>query len=250
MKTIFPNSLIPAGKSGRSSTLFWSALFIILVLGALLRVYGISWDEGFSFTPHPDERAILMKTGEINFPPLDDIGSLFDPEKSSWNPKWFPYGSFPIYLLRSVEGIISNFSGHEIHDLRVIARSLSVLADLGTILGIAMLGRSAFGNRVAILAAGLVSISVIHIQLAHFFAFDTFLAFFCVWTLFFLLKVLRTGKTSASVIAGILIGLGLAVRKNIELKTSKFQKHQISCMNIALRTVSWFFLFLSTLKTL
>lgn len=207
---IFPNSLIPAGKSGRSSTLFWSALFIILVLGALLRVYGISWDEGFSYTPHPDERAILMKTGEINFPPLDDIGSLFDPEKSSWNPKWFPYGSFPIYLLRSVEGIISNFSGHEIHDLRVIARSLSVLADLGTILGIAMLGRSAFGNRVAILAAGLVSISVIHIQLAHFFAFDTFLAFFCVWTLFFLLKVLRTGKTSVSVIAGILIGLGLA----------------------------------------
>ena len=210
MKQISPNNLISAGKFERSSTLFWSALLFILIFGALIRFYGISWDEGFSFTPHPDERAILMKAGEINFPAIEDIGSLFDPEKSSWNPKWFPYGSFPIYLLKLVEGIASKVTGQEIHDLRGIGRFLSILADLGTILGIAMLGRSAFGNRVSILAAGLVSISVIHIQLAHFFAFDTFLAFFCVWALFFLLKVLQTGKTSASVIAGILIGLGLA----------------------------------------
>ena len=96
MKQISPNNLISAGKFERSSTLFWSALLFILIFGALIRFYGISWDEGFSFTPHPDERAILMKAGEINFPAIEDIGSLFDPEKSSWNPKWFPYGSFPI----------------------------------------------------------------------------------------------------------------------------------------------------------
>ena len=215
MKQIFPNNLIRAGKSERSNTLFWSALLIILIFGAVIRFYGISWDEGFSYTPHPDERAILMKVREISFPPFHDLGSLFDPEKSSWNPKWFPYGSFPIYVLKLVGEIFSKISGQEIHDLRDLGRFISVIADLGTILGIAMLGRSAFSNRVSILAAGLISISVIHIQLAHFFAFDTFLAFFCVWSLFFLLKVLRTGKTSASVIAGILIGLGLASKISI-----------------------------------
>ena len=168
MKQIFPNNLIRAGKSERSNTLFWSALLIILIFGAVIRFYGISWDEGFSYTPHPDERAILMKVREISFPPFHDLGSLFDPEKSSWNPKWFPYGSFPIYVLKLVGEIFSKISGQEIHDLRGLGRFISVIADLGTILGIAMLGRSAFSNRVSILAAGLISISVIHIQLAHF----------------------------------------------------------------------------------
>ena len=82
-----------------------------------------------------------MKAGEINFPAIEDIGSLFDPEESSWNPKWFPYGSFPIYLLKLVEEIASTVTGQEIHDLRGIGRFLSILADLGTILGIAMLGK-------------------------------------------------------------------------------------------------------------
>ena len=58
-------------------------------------------------------------------------------------------------------------TGTHVTDLRTLARSISVLADLGTIIGIAMLGKSAFSRRVGLLAALLISFSVIHIQLAQ-----------------------------------------------------------------------------------
>ncbi len=189
---------------------YWLALILILSIASLLRFNGINWDQGFGFTPHPDERAILMKVWEIEFPSLSNLSVLFDRSASTWNPHWFPYGSLPIYLLEILQSIWAALTGSEIFDPRSMARSLSTLADLGTIAGTALLAKVCFGNRVSLMASLLVSFSVIHIQLANFFAFDTFVSLFAVWTLFFLYRVAQKGRLQDSVIAGILIGLGLA----------------------------------------
>lgn len=189
---------------------YWLALILILSIASLLRFNGINWDQGFGFTPHPDERAILMKVWEIEFPSLSNLSILFDRSASTWNPHWFPYGSLPIYLLEILQSIWGALTGSEIFDPRSMARSLSTLADLGTIAGTALLARVCFGNRVSLLASLLVSFSVIHIQLSNFFAFDTFVSLFAVWTLFFLYRVAQKGRLRDSVIAGILVGLGLA----------------------------------------
>ena len=74
-------------------------LVAILSLAIGLRLYGLNWDNGFPFTPHPDERAMLMKVGELSPPSLENLSSLLNADQSSWNPRWFPYGSFPLYLL-------------------------------------------------------------------------------------------------------------------------------------------------------
>ncbi|MDA1189928.1 MAG: hypothetical protein O2854_09695, partial [Chloroflexi bacterium] len=66
-------------------------LVLIVGLALALRLYGVSWDEGYPYTPHPDERAILQHVNDISPPPLNDLGQLFNAEESSWNPKWFPY---------------------------------------------------------------------------------------------------------------------------------------------------------------
>ena len=67
----------------------------ILGLALGLRLYGLDWDQGYPYTPHPDERAILLKVDELSPPTLGRLGQLLDADESSWNPRWFNYGSFP-----------------------------------------------------------------------------------------------------------------------------------------------------------
>ena len=73
---------------------------LIILLSASLRSIGLDWDAGYPYTPHPDERAILMKVGEISFPSITELKSLLIKDESTWNPRWFPYGSFPLYFLK------------------------------------------------------------------------------------------------------------------------------------------------------
>ena len=210
--------------------LFWVALFLVLISAGCLRFYGLSWDSGFPFTPHPDERAILMKGSEIEFPPVNKLLILLDPDESSWNPDWFPYGSFPLYLLEILQKIRALLFSSVSEDVRVLARSLSALADLGTIVGVALLGRAAFDRKVGILAAIFTAFSVIHIQLSHFFAFDTFMTFFSVWTLYFLYRSIEHRRRKDMVISGILLGLGLATKISLIPLLAAFAFTQLICI--------------------
>ena len=98
---LFISSLI--NRPYAREQLFWATLVFIMLAGSFLRFYGISWDNGISYTPHPDERAILMKASELKTPKLSEMETLFNAEKSPLNPKWFPYGSFPLYALKTVQ---------------------------------------------------------------------------------------------------------------------------------------------------
>ena len=196
------------------NTIFVAVLIIILILATYLRLDGISWDSGFSYSPHPDERAILMKVSEIDFP-NDDIPSLIERDASSWNPRWFAYGTFPIYLLNTVQALLEPITSEKALDPRILGRILSALADIGTVCGVAMLGRRFFSSSIGLLASLFTAFAVMHIQLAHFFTFDTFVAFFSIWTLFFLYKVAKSGDKTASMVSGLLIGLGIASKFSV-----------------------------------
>src|SRR5512140_1881772 len=73
------------------------ALVVILLVAALLRFYSIAWDGGYLF--HPDERKIVLVASALGWP--SSPGEFFSTE-SPLNPKFFAYGSFPIYLLRAL----------------------------------------------------------------------------------------------------------------------------------------------------
>ncbi len=198
----------------RATWLTVGALAVILAVALGLRFYGLCWDGGFDWTPHPDERAILAKTVQLSFP-LDDLGSLLDAERSTWNPRWFPYGSMPLYALSILRSAASTLTGAELHDLRLMARAISALADVGTVAMVFVLGARVYGRAVGLLAAGLTALAVLHVQLSHFFAVDTLAALFSVAALFFLYHVARHGRLSDSVLAGVLIGLGLATKVSL-----------------------------------
>ena len=189
----------------------------MVVIGAALalRLYGLDWDRGFDWTPHPDERAILSRVEQLSPPPLSDLGSLLAADRSSWNPRWFPYGSLPLYLLKGVDLVSGLFPGDGLGDLRAAGRVLSALADTATVFMVWLLGSRLYGRREGLLASALAALAVLHIQLSHFFTVDTFLALFCVAAVYFMLRVAAEGRYRDSALAGIFVGAALATKVSL-----------------------------------
>ena len=195
-------------------TALWG-LVVVLILALALRLYGLNWDNGFSWTPHPDERAIMFKVVELSLPGIADLPLLLNADESPWNPRWFPYGSFPIYILKFI-GVFSEYiPGLDPNDLRVPGRVVSALADVATVALAYAMGAMVWSRRVGLLASVLVAIAVIHIQLSHFFAVDTLMAVLCFASVFFLVRVARSGRLSDSLLAGLFLGLGLATKISV-----------------------------------
>ncbi len=123
-------------------------------------------------------------------------------------PRDFAYGHFPLYLgvaaTRITEVIgpalipvlppgwsltadVLNGAGRiEFHHIAAVGRALTALFDVGTVLFAFLLGRRLYNPATGLLAAAFTALSVIHIQLAHFFTSDPYLTFFVVVAIYFL----------------------------------------------------------------
>jgi hypothetical protein len=196
------------------------ALFGLTLLGLVLRLYGLNWDEGNSF--HPDERQILFHVQALSWP--DSLAQFSDPANSPLNPHFFAYGSFPLYLLASIGNILSHFypAINSLANLTLVGRVLSALFDSGTILLTGCLGflladdatperRHAWA--LALFSATLVTFTPLQIQLAHFYAFDSLLLFFIVLTILACVALVKSDKPLRwSILVGLGYGLALATK--------------------------------------
>ena len=217
------SKLNPLGSDRRFDRLDLVALAVIVLVAMVLRLYGVDWDRGYCYTPHPDERAILSHVAELSLPSVTNVGVLLDADESPWNPRWFPYGSFPLYLLSTAAAAYETVPGLPLyspcggggHDLRALGRVISALADVGTVAVVYLLGRRMYGRREAILASSLVALAVIHIQLSHFFAVDTIATLCAVLAVYFMLRVGSGGRLRDSILAGVFVGLGLATKVSL-----------------------------------
>ncbi|HRO90339.1 MAG TPA: glycosyltransferase family 39 protein, partial [Promineifilum sp.] len=155
-------------------------------------------------------------------------------------PRDFAYGHVPLYLgvaaTRLVEWVappllrllpadwsltadVLNGAGRiEFHHLAAVGRFLTALFDAGTVLFIFLLGRRLYGVAAGLLAAALLSVTVLHIQLAHFFTSDPYLTFFVVAAVYFM--VAAHGDWAAGpagegrgkwyfILAAIMVGLAI-----------------------------------------
>jgi hypothetical protein len=94
----------------------------------------------------------------------------------------------------------------------LLARSLSVAFDCGTLLVVYALAASLAGAWWGVLAALLVAISPIHIQLAHYYTVDTMLTFWAVLGAWMGLRLGVTGRGRWAVALGILTGIAAATK--------------------------------------
>jgi len=203
----------------------WLLLAAILIVAATLRWTGLDWDDYNHF--HPDERYITWVATTIEWPDslqavLNPKQSTFNPyywppgaESAGIvldqdQPRKFAYGHVPLYLgvaaTRIVERIgpalqglfpaawlltrdILNARGEvEFNHLLPVTRALTGLVDLLLILILFLIGRRMFNAAVGLLAAAFLALNVMHIQLAHFFAVDPYLALFVALALYFMIR--------------------------------------------------------------
>ncbi len=175
------------------------SLFAILLLGALLRFYGLNWDQGFHL--HPDERMVVMVVEKLNL--------------NNLNPKFFAYGNFPLYLLKIVSFTVSQIFGPEwarYSHLHLVGRVISALFDLGTIFLIFKIGKKVFFDRTALLASFFYSVCVLPIQLSHFYTVDPILNFFILLTLYRLILFYEKQSFRQAVLVGVSFGAALATK--------------------------------------
>lgn len=203
-------------------------LVLILLMAAALRLTGLDWDAYHHY--HPDERYIAWVATTIEWPQnwraaLRPSQSSFNPyywppDAASEGiavitdaPRKFAYGHLPLYLgvaaTRLVEWIgptltpllpddwlltqdVLNGRGQvEFRHLTAVARALTALFDVGTVLLLFLLGRRLYNAAVGLLAAALLALNVMHIQLAHFFTADPYLTFFVVTAVYFMARGVR-----------------------------------------------------------
>src|SRR5215470_14947534 len=149
----------------------------------------------------------------------ESIGDYFNTAHSSLNPyangqSNYAYGQLPLTLTRAVAEALPVCTGcvpfTSYDRVNQVGRALSALADLGTIVFAWLFARRVFGVRTAHLTALLLAITVLHIQLSHFFAVDTFAACFAAGALFFGQRTWQRESLVDALLARVFVGCAMA----------------------------------------
>jgi len=174
----------------------WNVLLIgVLLLGAYFRFIGVDWDEGQHL--HPDERFLTMVSTSIA--PVENLGEYFDTSTSSLNPNnrgygFYVYGTLPLFIVRYLGDWLGQTGYDQIH---LVGRQVSALMDLGTVILVYLVAARLFRDRrVGLLASLFAALSVLPIQLSHYYTVDTFANFFSTLALFFAVWLLPNGSTA------------------------------------------------------
>jgi YYY domain-containing protein len=191
-----------------------TGLVVLILMGVFFRFNGLNWDNGRNL--HPDERFLSTVTNDLTWP--ENFSHYFDPKVSTLSPYslqnmgLFVYGTFPIYLVK----FISVQLDRNTYDLiPLTGRALSALFDLGAIAFLFLIGRKLYGSQIALLGAALLSLSVLNIQLSHFYTVDTFANLFVMATFYFLLRAAAHGRWHDYALTGLVFGLGMASKISI-----------------------------------
>lgn len=228
-------------------------LGLVLLLAASLRLTGLDWDAYRHY--HPDERYIAWVATTVEWPTswrtaFDPARSSFNPYY--WPPgaestgivvpqdtqRRFAYGHLPLYLgvaaTRLAEGVgpvlapllppgwvltrdvLNGADMVEFRHLTAVARALTALFDVATVLVLFLLGRLLFNQWVGLLAAAFLALNVMHLQLAHFFTSDPYLTFFVVTAVYFMVRGVRKAGTQGGsgaggqlLLAAVFVGLAV-----------------------------------------
>ncbi len=215
-------------------------LSLVVFVGGLLRFYRLNWDDNQHV--HPDERHITWVATTIQWPANLNTWAgwqaAFDPARSSFNPFYWPsqdndyklesphnqprsfaYGHFPLYLLVGAAHALDMFAKTthvageagllDYDSLTLIGRAISGLFDIGTIIIAFLLGRRLYGKAAGLLAAAFLAFTPLHIQLAHFYAFDTVMTCFVLAALWQATCYLQEKRLRHLLSAGVCAGLAI-----------------------------------------
>ncbi|HET7738001.1 MAG TPA: glycosyltransferase family 39 protein, partial [Tepidiformaceae bacterium] len=223
------------------------ALIWILAFAFTLRTVNVNWDRNQHL--HPDERFLAIVSTDIRIP--GSVGEYFDSTNSPLNPynrsegATFVYGTFPLFLNKitaewldrdadgsthqtadwlfntlGVFGVgVDRPDGGRVFDggynSNLVGRVLSAIFDTLTVLLVYELGRFLYGRRAGLVAAGLLSVTVLHLQYSHFFGSETFAGFFATAVVYFSARIWKRGDWWDYLGAGVALGLAIACKLSV-----------------------------------
>lgn len=166
-------------------------LILIMALGAAFRFTGIKWDADSHL--HPDERFLTMVTTGLAWP--QTARAYFDTETSPVNPHnrnfpFYVYGTYPVHLTKAIATILHKDTYTEVP---IIGRFLSIVTELFTMLFVFLIARHLTRQAAAgLIATFFYAVSVLPIQLSHFFTVDPYVTL-CITVSLWQLVRLRIG---------------------------------------------------------
>lgn len=190
------------------------ALVAVLIVAAFLRFNGLNWDETHHL--HPDERFLSTVTNDLIWP--ETFANYFNPDISTLSPYSNPnmglyvYGMLPVYI---VKWVAIHLDKNNYDQITLVGRAMSGLFDIGAILFLFLIAKKLYGKKIALLAAALLSFSVLNIQLSHFYTVDTFANLLILATIYFLLRAQESGRWIDYALTGLMFGLGLASKLSV-----------------------------------
>jgi YYY domain-containing protein len=205
---------------------FHLMLIGILAVGALLRLYGLNWDQGLYL--HPDERFIAIVSSErIDLPQPGQLRTLLEPAHSPLNPRRngpdgqplsFAYGTLPVYVQSVVSWAVNLFAERDFQTYRNIykvGRPLTVLMDTLTMVFVFLLARRLFNRATALVATALYAFAVLAIQLSHFFTVDIWLTSFVTATLLMAIRYSDRPTLGRALAMGVPVGCAFATKASV-----------------------------------
>ena len=182
---------------------------LLIFAGALaLRLIGLPWGlpnaEHF-YSYHPDEIFLL----------LPSFGFL----RGDWNPHFFNYGTFYIYLVglatKAVAALgLFSLNSPDMGLLYSLGRLLTALLGAGTVALTYLIGEQLGGRRLAIGAAALLALAPLHLVNSHFATVDVPGTFFLVLGIYACLRIIYQGDLKWYLLAGAAMGLASATKYN------------------------------------
>ncbi len=216
-----------------------AALGLVLLAAFVLRVWNLDWDAGTH--QHPDERfwsivtADISAAGPIEY--FDSGSSPLNPYNHQGRDTWV-YGTLPLFATKAGASFladgpfpagalvtIADTVGIDLrnggvdafdagYDANLVGRLFSALVDTGTVLLAYLLGRDLFDRRVGFVAAGLLAVTPLHIQYAHFYGAEPWVTFFATAAIWLSLRMAR-GDLRLRLAAGIGAVIGLAMASKL-----------------------------------
>jgi hypothetical protein len=174
------------------------------VIGLALRAWSASY--GLPDIYHPDEPRIVERAVRFH--------------QGDLNPRFFNWPSLYMYVMAGVYGLVFGASadgvagafGRNPELFYLVGRLVTVLFGTATLAIVYFTGRIAYGRAVAMLAAALLAVDVLHVRDSHWVTTDVPLTFLVTLTTFLALRYWRSGRLADAGAAGLLAGLATSMK--------------------------------------
>ncbi len=213
-------------------TRIYLLLFSILILAAVWRILGISWDN-YAFS-HPDEQFLRTVSSEIGEERFvlgsvrarchDEPDGYFNSACSPLNPNnieegSFAYGTLPVFLVNRmalvVADVVDDNFWRTATKIQLVGRGLNVIAELIAVFFVFLIGRRLFSPLHGLMTALLYACAALPIQLSHFWTVDVMSHLWFIIAFYFAVVISQSGKTWAYVLFGLALGAAMASRANL-----------------------------------